>query len=278
MNHCRASDSSRPFDTATHSETVESGSDTEGFLPSPTTVGRGHAICRPNRLDVSARKLTAQRRRPGVDLACRCLPRRLQQLLRVSPHGHPMHFEPPTDRDHALAVRAGSSDSVHLALREGCSSASPRVRDHVRLVASGILRFFSDAEFCLIPCGAKSPEPLPGVRFKSTRVHKCSESTHRLQMSRRMNDRLLGNRGFGFRAIDFLRRGFIRVPRSRAASGVVRSSLLVRFCEALGGAGLPSLGQEFGELFDLHVVESDQDAGVPVVVVGGEELLRVRCK
>lgn len=34
-------------------------------------------------------------------------------------------------------------------------------------------------------------------------------------MSRRMNDRLPGNRGFGFRAIVFLRRGFIRVPRSR---------------------------------------------------------------
>lgn len=95
----------------------------------------------------------------------------LEQVSRVRPDGHPMHVEPPTDRDHALAVRAGSSDSVHLALREGCSSSSPRVRDDSRLIVSGTVWLVAENELRLIPRRTQPLEPLPGVRFESTHVH-----------------------------------------------------------------------------------------------------------
>jgi len=94
-----------------------------------------------------------------------------EQVSRVRPDGHPMHVEPPTDRDHALTVRAGCSDSVHLALREGCSSSSPRVRDDSRLIVSGTVRLIAEHELRLILRGTQPLEPLPGVRFESTRVH-----------------------------------------------------------------------------------------------------------
>ncbi len=88
-----------------------------------------------------------------------------------------MYLEPAADGDHALAVRAGSSDSVHLALREGCSSSSPRVRDHPRLIISGTDRPVAESEFRLTPRGTEPIEPLPGVRFESTRVHSRSFET-----------------------------------------------------------------------------------------------------
>src|SRR5690606_36529175 len=99
----------------------------------------------------------------------------LDQVSRVRPDGHPIYVEPPTDRDHALAVRACSSNSVHLPLGQGCSSSSPRVRDDSRLVVSGTVWLVNDTEFRLIPRGTQPLEPLPGVRFESTRVHsrKC---------------------------------------------------------------------------------------------------------
>lgn len=93
------------------------------------------------------------------------------QVLGVRPHRHPMHLEPPTDGDHALAVRAGSSDSVHLTVREWCSSSSPRVRYDVQLVLSATLRRVTDAEFRPTPHGIESLEPLPGVRIESAQVH-----------------------------------------------------------------------------------------------------------
>lgn len=90
----------------------------------------------------------------------------------MRPHGHPMHVEPQTDRDHALAVRAGSSDSVHLALREACSSSSPRVRDDCRLIVGGTDWLVVENELRPIPRGTEPLEPLSGVRFKSARVHQ----------------------------------------------------------------------------------------------------------
>lgn len=97
--------------------------------------------------------------------------RQSEQVFRVRPDGHPMHVEPATDGDHALAVRAGSSDSVHLALRQGCSSSSPRVRDDSRLVPGVATWLLAPAGFRLIPRGAEPLDPLPGVRLESTRVH-----------------------------------------------------------------------------------------------------------
>lgn len=64
-----------------------------------------------------------------------------------------MHLEPAADGDYALPVRAGSSDSVYLALREGCSRSSPRVRDNLRLILSGTVWFVAENEFRLIPRG-----------------------------------------------------------------------------------------------------------------------------
>jgi len=96
---------------------------------------------------------------------------KLEQVFRVRPDGHPMHVEPPTDRDHALAARSGRSDSVHLALRERCSSSSPRVRDDSRLIVSGTVRLVAENELRLIPRGTQPFEPLPGVRFESTHLH-----------------------------------------------------------------------------------------------------------
>src|SRR5690625_4548879 len=104
-----------------------------------------------------------------------------QHVLRVRPDCHPVDAEPPTDGDDALVVQAGSSDSVHLTLRQGCSSSSPRVRDHPRLAVSGSLRLFIDAEFRLIPRRTQPLEPLPGVRFESTRVHQIPEPRDCLQ-------------------------------------------------------------------------------------------------
>lgn len=94
-----------------------------------------------------------------------------EQVSRVRPDGHPMHVEPLTDRDHALAVRVCSSDSVHLPFGQGCSSSSLRVRDDFRLVVSGTFWPVGDTEFCLIPRGTQPLEPLLGGRFDSTRVH-----------------------------------------------------------------------------------------------------------
>lgn len=50
-----------------------------------------------------------------------------QQILRVRPDRHPMHAEPLGDGRHALAVCPRGSNSVHFAVRQGCSSSSPRV-------------------------------------------------------------------------------------------------------------------------------------------------------
>ena len=100
-----------------------------------------------------------------------------EQVSRVRPDGHPMHVEPLTERDHALAVRACSSDSFHLLLGQGCSSSSPRVRDDFRLVLGGTFRVVANTEFRLLPRGTKPLEPLPGVRFESTRVHKNGNET-----------------------------------------------------------------------------------------------------
>lgn len=86
-----------------------------------------------------------------------------------------MHVEPLTDRDHALTVRAGCSDSVHLALREGCSSSSPRVHDDSRLIVSCAVRLVAEHELRLIPRGTQPLQSLPGVRFESTRVHRSEQ-------------------------------------------------------------------------------------------------------
>ena len=56
-----------------------------------------------------------------------CFP--ASHALRVRPNGHPRDAEPPGDRHHALTVRSGGSSSVHLAVRQGCSSPFPRGRD-----------------------------------------------------------------------------------------------------------------------------------------------------
>lgn len=94
-----------------------------------------------------------------------------QQVFRVRPHRHPVDLEPSADRDHALATRTGSSDSVYLALRQGGSSSSPRVRHGLGLGLGGFLRLIVDTEFRLFPRGTEPLEPLPGVRFESIRVH-----------------------------------------------------------------------------------------------------------
>lgn len=94
-----------------------------------------------------------------------------QQVFRVRPHRHPVDLEPPADGDHAFAVRSGSSDSVHLAVRQRCSSSSPRVRHGPGLGLGGFLRLIVDTEFRLLPRGTEPLEPLAGVRFESTRVH-----------------------------------------------------------------------------------------------------------
>jgi len=54
-----------------------------------------------------------------------------QRTLGVCPHRHPVHAEPPGDGHHALAVRSGSSDSVHFLLRQRGSATSTRVPDDV---------------------------------------------------------------------------------------------------------------------------------------------------
>lgn len=83
-----------------------------------------------------------------------------------------MHIEPPRDRQDALAVLSSCSDRVHLLRRQACSSSSPWVRDDSRLVDGGTVRRISDTELRLIPRGTEPLEPLPGVRFESTRVHR----------------------------------------------------------------------------------------------------------
>ena len=82
-----------------------------------------------------------------------------------------MHAEPPGDGHHALAVRSGSSNCVHLTVRQRCSSSSPRVRYDVRVVLGGTLRSVANTEFRLIPRGTEPFEQLQGVRFESTCVH-----------------------------------------------------------------------------------------------------------
>ena len=82
-----------------------------------------------------------------------------------------MDIEALGDRHDAFTVRAGSSDSVHLALRQRCSSSSPRVRHDARLVLEGTFWVVLDTEFHLLPRGTEPFEPVPGVRFESTRVH-----------------------------------------------------------------------------------------------------------
>ena len=71
-----------------------------------------------------------------------------------------MHAEPPGDRNHALAVRSGSSNSVHLAFCQRCSSSSPRVRYDLGLVLGCILRLVPKTEFRLFPRGTQPLEPL----------------------------------------------------------------------------------------------------------------------
>lgn len=117
---------------------------------------------------------------PSVRVQCSLGSR--QQVLRVCPHRHPVDVEPSADGDHAFAVRSGSSNSVHLAVRQRCSSSSPRVRYDSGVVLDGILRLVANTEFRPLPRGTEPLEPLPGVRFESTRVHKCDESGHRLQI------------------------------------------------------------------------------------------------
>lgn len=95
----------------------------------------------------------------------------------VFPHCHPMYAEPPRDGYNALAVGASSSDSVHLALRQGCSSASPRVRNHPSLGLRSSYPLIVETEFRLTPRGTEPLEPLPGVRFESTRVHRMARRT-----------------------------------------------------------------------------------------------------
>lgn len=84
---------------------------------------------------------------------------------------HPVYVEASTDRDHALAIRSGSSNSVHLAVRQRCSSSSPRVQYDSGLVLDGTLRLIASTEFRLLPRGTEPLEPLPGVRFESARIH-----------------------------------------------------------------------------------------------------------
>lgn len=88
-----------------------------------------------------------------------------------------MHAEPPGDRNHALAVRSGSSNSVHLAVRQRCSSSFPRVRYDLGLALDCFLRLVAKTEFHLFPRGTEPLEPLPGVRFESTRVHSKTQET-----------------------------------------------------------------------------------------------------
>ena len=90
-----------------------------------------------------------------------------------------MHTEPTGDRHDALAVRSGSSNSVYLAVRQGCSSSSLRVRHDARLSLGVTVRFVLDTEFRLLPRGTEPLEPLPGVRFESARVHLCDVPGHR---------------------------------------------------------------------------------------------------
>ncbi len=90
-----------------------------------------------------------------------------------------MHVESATDGDRAFAVGAGSPDSLYLALRQGCSSPSPRLRDDARLALAGTLWLIADVQFRLLPLGAEPLEPLQGVRFESTRVHRESRTLHR---------------------------------------------------------------------------------------------------
>lgn len=92
------------------------------------------------------------------------------------PHSRAMHIEPPRNRQDALAVLSSCSDRVHLLRRQACSSSSPWVRDDSRLVDGGTVRRISDTELRLIPRGTEPLEPLPGVRFESTRVHNFRRS------------------------------------------------------------------------------------------------------
>ena len=87
-----------------------------------------------------------------------------------------MHTEPTGDRHDALAVRSGSSNSVYLAVRQGCSSSSPRVRHDARITLGVTVRLVLDR---LLPHGTEPLEPLPGVRFESARVHLCDVPGHR---------------------------------------------------------------------------------------------------
>jgi len=83
-----------------------------------------------------------------------------------------MDAEPPGDRHHALTVRSGGSNSFHLTVRQRCSSPSPWGRDDPRLDLDGTLGIVTTIEFRLLPRGTEPLEPLPGVRFESTRVHQ----------------------------------------------------------------------------------------------------------
>lgn len=112
-----------------------------------------------------------RRRAPAAWAGGDSLPRDAEKIPCIRPHCHPMHVESATDGDHALAVGAGSSDSVYLALCQGCSSSSPRLRDDARLALAGTMWLIVDAQFRLIPRRTEPLEPLPGVRFESTRVH-----------------------------------------------------------------------------------------------------------
>lgn len=93
----------------------------------------------------------------------------------------------PVDGGLIRGQRSGTVEtwrnSVHLAVRQRCSSSSPSVHYDSGFIVGGTSRLVAKTEFRLFPRGAEPLEPLPGVRFESTRVHFCDLSGHRLQMS-----------------------------------------------------------------------------------------------
>src|SRR5215207_1069365 len=67
-------------------------------------------------------------------------------------------------------------------------------------------------------------------------------------------------------------RGQVSVSTRRAW----RSKGVELFDQGLGGLDAPRVGEEFAESFGVDGGEADQDRGVAVVVVLGQELVRVR--
>lgn len=81
----------------------------------------------------------------------------------------------PVDGGLIRGQRSGTVEtwrnSVHLAVRQRCSSSSPSVHYDSGFIVGGTSRLVAKTEFRLFPRGAEPLEPLPGVRFESTRVH-----------------------------------------------------------------------------------------------------------